>query len=165
MAALSRRSWLTLALASSPLASCGFALRQTPQLPFDTVYLSGFLPGSTMAQALRQALTLSTTQVVETPDNAQAILTSELDAKQHVMAGSNAAGQVREVQLQTRFRFSVKTAAGKTWLTSTEIVLTRDLTYNERHALAKEQEEEASHQAMQQDIAQQVLRRLSALKA
>ncbi len=117
-----------------------------------------------MAKALRQAMGLSNATVVETPHNAQAILVAEIDTKQRIIAGSNVAGQVREIQLKSQFRFSLKTPAGKTWLDSTEITLTRDLTYNERHALAKEKEEEASHQAMQHDIAQQVLHRLSVLK-
>jgi LPS-assembly lipoprotein len=38
------------------------------------------------------------------------------------------------------------------------------MTYNERDALGKEQEEEMLYRAMQSDIANQVLRRLAALR-
>jgi LPS-assembly lipoprotein len=38
------------------------------------------------------------------------------------------------------------------------------MTYNERDALAKEQEEELLYRAMQSDIASQVLRRLAAIQ-
>ena len=38
------------------------------------------------------------------------------------------------------------------------------MTYNERDALAKEQEEQLLYRAMQDDIALQVMRRLAAVK-
>jgi LPS-assembly lipoprotein len=58
----------------------------------------------------------------------------------------------------------VHTPAGKELIAATEISTSRDMTYNERDALAKEQEEELLYRAMQSDIASQVLRRLAAIQ-
>ena len=51
------------------------------------------------------------------------------------------------------------------WIAPTELLLSRDLTYNEADALAKQDETAALHKAMQSDIVQQVMRRLAAVRA
>ena len=79
------------------------------------------------------------------------------------MLSTNAAGEVRELQLRLRVRFRLATPGGKE-LQLAEIVQQRDLTYNETNALAKEGEAELLFRDMQNDIAQQTLRRLAAVK-
>ena len=71
--------------------------------------------------------------------------------------------EVRELQLRLRVRFRLYTPAGKE-LQADEIIQQRDLTYNETSALAKEGEAELLFRDMQNDIAQQLLRRLAAVK-
>jgi LPS-assembly lipoprotein len=149
---------------SACLAGCGFTLRQAPQLPFDTLHLSGFAAGSTMAAALRRHLIASQVSLQDSPMLAQVVLQILLDTNQRTVVASTSAAQVREIQLRTTLRFSLSSPSGKALLPMTEITLARDLTYNERNALAKEQEEAASVLAMQDDIAAQVLRRLVAVQ-
>ena len=79
------------------------------------------------------------------------------------MVASTAAGQVRELQLRVRLGFRLSTPKGKLLIEPTELLLERDLSYSESAALAKEQEETQLFRAMQSDIVQQVLRRLSAV--
>ena len=69
-----------------------------------------------------------------------------------------------EVQLRLKFNFRAQTPAGRVLVPTAELLLTRDMSYNERDALAKEQEEQLLYRAMQDDIAMQVLRRLAAVK-
>jgi len=81
------------------------------------------------------------------------------------VVGSTAAGQVREFQLRTRFRFRLSTPAGKVLIEDSEILLQRDISYSETLALSKADEEAALYRDMQTDIVQQLLRRLAAVRS
>jgi len=77
---------------------------------------------------------------------------------------TNAAGEVRELDLVLNFKFKLSTPAGKELLPTTTIEQRRDLTYNETNAIAKESEADLLYRDMQNDIAQQTVRRLGAVK-
>ena len=145
------------------LAGCGFELRRPPELHFKSIALTGFAPRSTMAEALRDALREA--QVVILEDAAQAQLTLEAltDVTEKSVVASTAAGQVREVQLRQKLNFRVRSAAGRELIPATELLLTRDMSYSETIALAKEQEEALLFRGMRGDIVQQLLRRLATL--
>ncbi|MBX3621435.1 MAG: hypothetical protein KF891_15800 [Rhizobacter sp.] len=148
------------------LAGCGFELRRAPELRFKTVYLAGFRPHSPLAEELRRSIaTTTTTRVVEAPSQAEVVLESLGDSRDKGVVASTTAGQVLEVQLRSRLEFQLRTPAGKTLIPRTEIALSRDMSYSEGVALAKEQEEDLLYRAMQSDIAMQVLRRLAAVRS
>jgi len=69
------------------------------------------------------------------------------------------------VQLRVKLRFRVATPTGRLLLAADELLLTRDMSFNETAALAKAQEEALLYRAMEHDIVAQVLRRLAAVKA
>ena len=147
------------------LSACGFELRRAPALQFTTIQLRGFGRRSEMEDELRRNINASTTShVVESAAEAQVVLETQVDALEKVVVASTAAGQVREVTLRNRFTFRVRTPSGTELIPSTEILLTRDMSYNETFALAKEQEETVLYRAMQSDIVAQVMRRLAAIR-
>ena len=151
--------------AAALLAGCGFRLRQAPELAFQRLHLSGFRYDSGMAEALRQALRSGTgARLMPGPDGAQVILEALAETTEKSVVADTGAGQVRELQLRARLRFRVRTPGGKELIPATELLLTRDMSYNEKDALAKEQEEEQLYRAMMGDIAMQVLHRLAAIK-
>jgi LPS-assembly lipoprotein len=155
-----------IALTGAALTGCGFELRRAPELRFKTVYLSGFKPHSPLAEELRRHIASTTsTRVVEVPAQAEVIFDAQTDKRDKGVVVSTAAGQVREVQLRLHLQFRLHTPTGKELIPSTAIALTRDMTYNERDALGKEQEEEMLYRAMQSDVANQVLRRLAAVRS
>jgi LPS-assembly lipoprotein len=161
---MTKRRCFVLSLAALA-AGCGFELRRAPDLKFKTLQLAGFKPHSPLADELRRSIGASTTtKVVEAAAQAEVVLVALNDSRSKGVVASTAAGQVREIQLHSRFSFRLHSPAGKELIAPTEIVLSRDMTYNERDALAKELEEEALYRAMQSDIASQVLRRLAAVK-
>ena len=161
----SRRRALVAAAAAAMLAGCGFELRRSPQLAFRTIALSGFSPYSPLAEELRMHLDASaTTKVVEALSQAEVVLQALADARERSVVASTAAGQVRELQLRTRLQFHLRTAAGRELIPATEIVLSRDMSFSESLALAKEQEEALLYRAMQTDIVTQVMRRLAAVR-
>ena len=145
------------------LAGCGFALRRPARLKLQTLSLQGFATRSPLGEELKRAVEASgTTRVVDA--QGQARLVSLVDAREQVAAASTTAGQVRELTLRRRFRFKVDWADGRVAIPETELVLSRDLSFDETLALAKEQEAEALIRSMQSDIVAQVLRRLATLQ-
>jgi LPS-assembly lipoprotein len=150
---------------SSLLAGCGFELRRAPELRFHTIQLAGFKPRSPLADELRSSINASTTTtVVETLAQAQVVLEAIEDVREKVVVASSAVGQVTEFQLRNRFTFRLRSVSGRELIPRTEILLTRDMSYTESAALGKEQEENFLYSRMQNDIVQQVLRRLASIQ-
>jgi LPS-assembly lipoprotein len=159
-----RRSLLLAGVAT--LAGCGFELRRAPELRFRSIQLTGFPPRSPLADELRTSINSSkTTLAVESAAQAQVVFEAITDARERSVVAITAAGQVRELQLRARLNFRLRTQAGKELIPATEIVLSRDMSYSESAALAKEQEEAQLFRAMQSDIVAQVMRRLAAVQA
>lgn len=161
---MSTRRHLLLA-ALLPLTGCGFELRRAPELKFHTIQLASFKPRSPLADELRTSINASTTtRVVEGLAQAQVVLESIEDVRQKVVVASGAVGQVTEFQLRAQFTFRLRSVSGRELIPSTEIRQTRDLSYTESAALAKEQEEAFLYRAMQSDIVAQVMRRLASIQ-
>lgn len=154
-----RRTLLALGLATT-LPGCGFALRQTPALPFKRMALAGFDARSPLAAELRERLAPGV-QVVDVPGQAEVVLQALLDKRERSVVASTAAGQVRELQLRVRLEFQLTSPGGRMLIAPTELLLRRDMSYSETAALGKAQEEAELFAAMQGDIVQQVLRRLA----
>jgi LPS-assembly lipoprotein len=96
-------------------------------------------------------------------EQAQVVLDILQEGREKVVVGTNSSGQVRELQLRLRLKFKARTPQGKELLPETEIVLQRDLSFNESVVLAKDAEEALLYRDMQSDLVQQLMRRLAAL--
>jgi LPS-assembly lipoprotein len=168
-----RRQWLlqasrlgvavAAALTLPALGGCGFALRRSPVLAFQHVALSGFSAQSALARDLRAALAAQV-KVVDAPEQSEVVLQSLEDTLARVVVASTSASQVREIQLRMGLRFRILGASGRELAPPAELLLTRDLSYNETQALAKAQEEAQILRDMRADIVQQVMRRLGAVR-
>lgn len=161
-----RRSWLmsVASLAVVPLTGCGFQLRGAQELRFRTVQLTGFKPHSPLEKELRRAINASkTTLVVDSGGEAQAILEAVSDRRERNVVATSSAGQVRQISLRVRFTFKLRTPSDRELIGPTELLLGRDISYNESEALAKEQEEALLYREMQTDIVSQIMRRLAAV--
>ena len=165
---MQRRALLSLAASAAALslAGCGFALRKAPNFAFSSLY-SGLAESSPVGVELRRSLR-STGKVEVINDarqisQAQVILDVLSDQREKVVLSLNTSGQVREFQLRLRFRFRLRTLAGKELIPETEILLQRDISFNESAVLAKEAEEALLYRDMQSDVVQQIMRRLAAV--
>lgn len=150
------------------LGACGFRLRGVPEFGFEALYIAA-PPGSSLALELQRTLLGSggRLQVLrEAADlpRADAILDLISETRERAVVGLNASGQVRELQLRLRVRFSLRTPQGAEWIAPTDIQQQRDISYSETLALAKEAEEALLYRNMQTDIVQQLLRRLAAIR-
>jgi LPS-assembly lipoprotein len=164
---LPRRAWLgllplalVLPLVLPLLSGCGFRLRETPPMPFARIALSGFGKRSPLEAELRTRLAESV-QVVDTPAQAEVVLHALSDRRERSVVASTGAGQVRELQLRLGFEFRLSSPGGRELIAPTDLLLSRDMSYNETAALGKAQEEGELYAAMQADIVQQVLTRLA----
>lgn len=154
-----------LGAAPLALAGCGFQLRRPPELDFRRIQLTGFAPQSPLEQALRRRIDASsTTRVVDAAAQADVVLEALADARERSVVASTAAAQVREIQLRTRFRFTVRTPDGRELIAPAQLLLSRDMSYNESVALGKQDEQAFLFRSMQEDIVSQVMRRLAAVR-
>ncbi|MFM6992413.1 MAG: LPS assembly lipoprotein LptE [Rhodoferax sp.] len=162
---MSRRRFIALA-ALSALSGCGFKLRGERNYVFDTISVVAPQAGPVAAE-LRRALgsRLRDGPVPAGEPAAQVTLELLLEQREKTVVGINAAGQVREFQLRIRARFRLRTAEGKELIPESEILQQRDISFYESAVLAKEVEEGLLYRDMQNDIAQQMLRRLAALSS
>ncbi|NMM11340.1 MAG: hypothetical protein HHJ16_13845 [Polaromonas sp.] len=163
---MQRRALLSMMASIAALSGCGFALRKAPNFAFTTLY-SSLAETSPLGVELRRSLQ-STRKVRVITDGrqineAQVILDVLSDQREKVVISLNASGQVREFQLRLRFRFKLRTPAGKELIPDTEILQQRDISFNETAVLAKETEENLLYRDMQSDIVQQIMRRLAAV--
>jgi len=149
-----------LALGAGLLAGCGFELRRAPVLPFQRIQLQGFAARSPLGEALQRELAHSA-QVVAASERPEVVLTAVSETRDRAIVAATAAGQLREVQLKQGLVFRLATVGGRELIGNTALLLTRDMSYSETHALAKEQEEAQLYAAMQSEIVMQVLRRLA----
>lgn len=160
-----------------PLTGCGFQLRRGYNMAFRTIQLSGFVGTSPLATELARALEASGVDVLESSLQAKQAASSASvpvthiefnalqDTRDSVVSAKTAFGQVRTITARSILRFEVKRSDGSVLLPASDVVLVRDLSYNERDALAKQDESDALNRAMQTDIVNQVMRRLSAIRA
>lgn len=159
---MSDRRHVLLFLATAGLAGCGFELRRPPQLNFQSIALSGFAPRSPLAEELKRSLS-QRVQVLDNSAQAQVVLQAMTDLREKSVVASTSAAQVREFQLRMKFNFRATTPGGRELIGPVELLLTRDLSYSEAAALAKEQEEADLYREMQGDVVAQVMRRLASI--
>jgi LPS-assembly lipoprotein len=103
-------------------------------------------------------------EVVTTTSTAEAVLVALTESRERRVLASTPGALVREIQLRLRFRFRVDRAGGSPGLPASEVLVTRDMSYNETQALAKTLEEAQIFQEMEADAARQTLQRMAALQ-
>ncbi len=164
---------LLLALASASLSAsllgaCGFRLRGVPQFAFGSLYIAA-PAASPVARELTRTLqgsggNLRVTREAAEMNQVQAVFELLSEQQERTVVALNSAGQVRELQLRLRIRFRLRDPQGDEIIAPTELLQTRDVSYNETVALAKEAEEALLMRNMQTDLVQQLMRRLAAAR-
>lgn len=146
------------------LAACGFQLRGAYNLPYESLYIG--LPDTSVIGAglKRQIVAGGGTRLTETREEAQGMLIQTADLRERQILSLSTAGRVREVRLRYRFAYRIVDVKGRDLVPNTGIELIRDLTYDDSAVLAKEQEEVILWRDMENDLVQQLLRRLATVK-
>ena len=163
------RLTLLAAAATVTLSACGFQLRGSGRpvnLPFKTLHL-GFPDTSSLGNELKRNIRSGNgTTLVTDPKAAEASVELLSETREKLTLTLNTQGRIREYSLLYRVSFQVRGNQGQELLAPTEIMLKRDISFNESQVMAKEKEAEESllYRDMQSDLVQQILRRLAALK-
>ena len=152
------------------LSACGFHLRGSNgsfMLPFATMNI-GLPDSSPLAIDLKRYIrAVGSTEIVDTREAADATLEVLADPEKtrtKSILSLNSNGRVREYQLGYSIQFRVVDKAGNVLLGLTTIALNRPITFNESQVLAKETEEAQLYRDMRNDLVQQIMRRLAAIK-
>ncbi|MDO8772792.1 MAG: LPS assembly lipoprotein LptE [Burkholderiaceae bacterium] len=153
--------------AAAALAGCGFKMRGSFTYAFKTLF-SSFVDNSTLGNEFKRVLAADGQVIVISDvsqvDKAQVVLEVLNEQREKIVVGVTSAGQVREFQLRIRLKFKLRTPAGKDLIPETELLVQRDISFNESVVLAKEAEEGLLYRDMQTDMVLQLLRRLAAIK-
>jgi LPS-assembly lipoprotein len=164
---MQRRSLiLTLAVLTVPAAlnGCGFKMRGASVMPFRTLYTS-FTTSSPVGNVFRRLLrSEGGTEFVTTPEKADLRLMILSDLREREIVGYSASGRPSLYQLRQKLRYQLMDGKAELIGSESEIVIRRDITTSDALLNAKQQEEEYLYVEMQDDIAQQLIRRLSAVK-
>ena len=152
---------LPAALLCLALGACGFQLRGTADVPFETIYVPTVAGG--IGLELKRNIQAGTrAKVVDDAKQAEAILEFTQESREKEILSLTGTGRVREFQLRYRVGFRVHDGKGRDFVPANTVVLLRDITFNDSDVLAKETEEQLLYRDMQSDMVQQIMRRLAA---
>ena len=147
---------------AASLAACGFHRRVAQSLSYERIALSGFADRSTMADEIRRALP-SSAHIAPSVLESQVVIEAIEDTQKTTVEASTAFGQVRELELHVKLRYRVLDPKGLELLPLADLERFRDMTFDEKDALAKDTELKALYRDMQSDMAYQLVRVLSAV--
>ncbi|MEW6314526.1 MAG: LPS assembly lipoprotein LptE [Pseudomonadota bacterium] len=146
------------------LAGCGFHLRGTALLPFDSIHVAGAENSSFVAELKRALEGSSNARIVNDPTEAQAVLHIASEARDKRILSLSGGGKVREFQLYYHVAFHLDDGKGHDYIPGGEISIKRDFSYDDAQILAKESEEALLYRDMQADAVQQMLHRIAAAR-
>jgi LPS-assembly lipoprotein len=153
---------LAVLLLACALSACGFQLRGSYDLPWDTLHI-GLPENNELYFQIRRGIEAGTpTRIVADPKQAGASLVILRNEQHKNILSLSAKGLVREFQLTRAFMYRVQDAQGRELVPATQIILQREMTFDDERIFAKEAEEALLWREMQQDMVQQLLRRLAA---
>jgi LPS-assembly lipoprotein len=159
------RTLLVLLLAAI-VAGCGFQLRGTQggNLPYKTMFIA--LPETADVRIWLERYIRATggTEIVGTTQQAEASFQQLSDSRQKTILSVNAQGRVREYRLQLSYSFRLVNGKGQEIVAPNQISLSRDITYDDSSVLAKDLEEGLLWRDMNNDLVNQIMRRLSLIK-
>ncbi len=161
MLKLGLRTLFYIALIAS-LIGCGFHLRGTADLSFNSI----FIQGNTLviSKNLNKRLLTNGVKVLGSAENADLLLEMIGEESEKRILSLSGKGKVNEFELYYRVHYRTRLAGAELWSPVHTIEARRDFSYSDANLLAKQGEEKRLNEGMQQDIISGIMRRLSTLK-
>ncbi|WP_298395313.1 LPS assembly lipoprotein LptE [uncultured Azonexus sp.] len=148
------------------VAGCGFHLRGAggSDLPYRTMYIA--LPETAEVRIWLERYIRSSgdTEIVGDAKQAAAVFQQLGDNRQKTILSVNAQGRVREYRLQLDYTFRLVDGQGRELVAPNKIALTRDISFDDSSVLTKDIEEGILWRDMNNDLVNQIMRRLSLIK-
>lgn len=145
------------------LAACGFQLRGSYSLPYESIYLATG-DGVIGAGLKRQIRSSGGTRLAQSAADAQATFLPTGELRDSVILSLSSGGRVREKRLRYRYAYRIVDAKGRDLVPQSYVELNRDVSYADSATLAKTQEEDLLWRDMENDLVQQLMRRLVTAK-
>jgi LPS-assembly lipoprotein len=159
-----RSSFIVMLTAALLLSACGFQLRGTAQLPFNSIHVQA-PPNSQFATQVRRAVQAgSSTRLTNASEQAEVLLQILSETQEKQILSLSGGGRVSEYLLRYRVSFRLTDSKNREHIPTSEIVQQRDFSYSDDQALAKESEEAQLYRDMRSDAVRQLVRRLQAAK-
>lgn len=156
-------SSVLLAAAFLVLAGCGFQLRGSFSLPYESIYISA--GESVVGAGLKRYIRASgETRVVDSASDAQVTFLRTAEKRSTMVLSYSSSGRVREKRLQYHYAYRIVDSKGRDLVPQNYVELNRDVTYADSATLAKTQEEDLLWRDMENDLVQQLMRRLVTAK-
>jgi len=158
------RSTVVVCLLLSVLTACGFKLRGAFQLPdeLQKIYVVGS-QSSDLVKDLKEMLAYSGASVVDRAD-ANAVLTINKEETDSRTLSVDSRGKVRESERELSVVYSLVLTNGDVVLDKEALLLVRDFVDDENDVIGRDNEANVITRDLKRDAAQQILRRIQALK-
>ena len=144
------------------LISCGFHLRGTSDIAFDSI----FIQGNTLiiSKNLKKSLTTNGVKVLDSAEGAELLLETVGEENEKRILSLAGGGTVNEFELYYRIHYRIRQAGDALWSQVQTVEARRDFTYSDANLLAKQGEEKRLNENMQADVLSNLIRRLGSLK-
>jgi len=159
----SRLRLTVAALLMSALTACGFQMRGTTELPFDSIYIG--IPDNTLFGAeIRRSIRAVSPGTVQAaaPEDAQVRLQNLGLTRDRREVSLSPQGRVEEYELSLTFIYRLIDRDGRVLIPDTTLTVARDLPYDAQVVQAKQGEMEMLYQTMQRSLVDRIIRRLTA---
>jgi len=163
MTRMQRRTFLSAALAAGIVAGCGFHLRGELNMPFKSAFISGS-EHHRLVSDLRRQLRLNQVEVVDDRKQAEVVIVIRQLTTEREILSLDAGGKAREYRLYYNLVYSLERPSGETLRAPSRIRARREYTFDTGQLLAKTQEESILYRDMEDDLLQQLMRRLSTVE-
>ncbi len=144
------------------LVACGFQLRGEYVIPYASVFVA-YNGNSPIGLGLKRVLS-TLTRVSPSAAGADAQLNIITEQRDKQILSLSEAGRVREYRLKLQVGYQLIDAQGRVIIPTTDIELSRIMSYKDEQVVAKQQEEAMIYQDMDKDAQGQILRRMTAIR-
>jgi LPS-assembly lipoprotein len=151
-------------VAAALLSGCGFHLQGHTPLPesMKAAYVQAKDERTDFVQSLLKQMLISGAHPASSKDHATAVVSILRDEVTHRIISVSAANRPTQYEVVYTIQFAVS-AGDKELLPAQDLSASRIYSFDERLLLAKEHEEQILREAMAQDLAGIVMRRLASL--
>lgn len=128
----------------------------------ETTYIKAVDKNTELVRVLKRALKTSNIKIVDTQQQAQAVLNISNEKQERRILSVDTQGRAREYEINYQISFSVGTDENSFLIAEQTINLQRDYLFDAEDVLAKSREQETLLKDMQQDMVRLIMSRLQA---
>lgn len=150
---------LVLSLAVVGTSACGFRMRGSASMNFDSIFLTT-PPNSPLGFEIRRLLRANGVRVSESNTSVQAVLDIVSEKREEAVLSFTPSGTAREMELRYQLQYRVRTPQGEELMPLRQLDVRRELLVTAGQVLPQESERQAIYRDMLSDAVGQIVRQL-----